>query len=202
MLSTRDWAISTGRLRLLPALSSPRRIHPDILVKSSSLQHEMETSSPPRLHSPACLIQAIYRGHRTRRRIWQDPLAAYIFLSAHIERYCGFWTSSSMSPPPDHIVSQFRAPTARRAFKSSTSCSKTSTVTHEHTESQEGSENCPSDSRTLLGSNTASTATPMPPMPCLPPVPSVAARRSRTAILAELRWVNSSLRQRVRVRSR
>ncbi|TFJ87091.1 hypothetical protein NSK_001425 [Nannochloropsis salina CCMP1776] len=35
-------------------------------------------------------------------------------------------------------------------------------------------------------------------MPCLPPVPSVAARRSRTAILAELRWVNSSLRQRVR----
>jgi len=130
----------------------------------------------------AALVQALYRGHRTRTRVWQEPKAAYLALAARIDAECGFGspTSSSLGPsPPDHVLLRLNAGQQAAAGHGTF---------------------CPTGAGEARAVGEKAEKTCMPASFAEPPIPPAPAHRRREDILVELQWVNASLRERLRVR--
>jgi len=149
----------------------------------------------------ATRVQALYRGHRTRTRVWQEPKAAYLALAARIDAECGFGspTSSSLGPsPPDHVLLRLNAG-QQAAAGHGTFCPTGAGEAHAVGEKAE--KTCMSasfaepDKRTCQAPPPATTSTRS-----IPPIPPAPAHRRREDILVELQWANASLRERLRVK--
>lgn len=147
-------------------------------------------------HAAANRLQALYRGHRTRTRVWHEPKASYVALAARLDAECGFGLSSSSSPP-DHVLLRLNVG-QQGVVGPGTICPAGSEEACERSNTTE--KTCiPGSPPPMAEPNSQSTAPATVFTRSIPPVPPAPTYRRREDILMELQWVNASLRDRLKV---
>lgn len=154
----------------------------------------------------ASRLQALYRGHHTRTRVWLQPKTAYASLSARLDAECGFGSPSSscLGPSPqDQVLVSLNEQQHHQAAAAVAAGHGTiyPPASSEVWTAGEIAENgcVPAGALQAKGSTTPPPTTSARSIPPIRPAP---ANRRREDILMELEWVNASLRERLRVRRR
>jgi hypothetical protein len=151
-------------------------------------------------NTAATLVQALYRGHHVRTRVWHEPKAAYISLAARLDAECGFGapSTSPLGPsPPDQVLLRLNAPQQTEAG-SGIFCLPNAKETSEMSKAAENI--AASRSLTSQLERPCHGISPALSTRSIPPMPPAPTQHRREDILMELQWVNTSLRERLRVR--
>lgn len=180
-----------------------------------SLRPEFVTSSPstlakfnhhhhlprfPSMEEAATLVQALYRGHRVRIRIWHEPKAAFISLAARLDAECGFRapTNFPLGPSPsDQVLLRLNMPHQTEAGFG-TFCTTNAEEACEI--SKVADDIAVTHSTAWQHERPCRVTSPAISTQSIPPMRPAPTQRRREDILMELQWVNTSLKERLRVR--
>lgn len=151
------------------------------------------------MEEAATLVQALYRGHRVRIRIWHEPKAAFISLAARLDAECGFRapTNFPLGPSPsDQVLLRLNMPHQTKAGFG-TFCT---TKAEEACEiSKVADDIAVTHSTAWQHERPCRVTSPAISTQSIPPMRPAPTQRRREDILMELQWVNTSLKERLRI---